>query len=163
MSTNSDLVLLTEYIRSKGLTLSLAESCTGGWISKMITSLPGASEYYMGCAVTYSNEAKERILGVSHDTLVAHGAVSEETAKEMAHGARKVFGTDIAAAVTGIAGPGGGSEEKPVGLVHIAATDGINTVSSVNRFGGDREEVRASSVAAAVRDLLKLMEIENAL
>lgn len=163
MSTNSDLVLLTEYIRSKGLTLSLAESCTGGWISKMITSLPGASEYYMGCAVTYSNEAKERILGVSHDTLVAHGAVSEETAKEMAHGARKVFGTDIAAAVTGIAGPGGGSEEKPVGLIHIAATDGINTVSSVNRFGGDREEVRASSVAAAVRDLLKLMEIENAL
>ena len=75
----------------------MAESCTGGWISQIITARPGASEFYLGCAVTYSNEAKENILGVSHETLLAHGAVSEETAKEMALGSKKVFGSDIAA------------------------------------------------------------------
>ena len=143
--------------------ISFAESCTGGWISQMVTSRPGASDYYLGGAVVYSNKAKEDILGVSHETLLAHGAVSEETAKEMAAGARRVFGSDIAASVTGIAGPGGATEEKPVGLVCIAATDGVNTVSSVNRFGGDRKAVREASVAAAVRDLLRLLEIENGL
>ena len=163
MSTDGDLVILAEYLRAKGRTLALAESCTGGWISQLVTSRPGSSEYYLGCAVTYSNKAKEEILGVSHQTLLDHGAVSEETAKEMAHGARRVFGSDIAASVTGIAGPGGATEEKPVGLVCIAATDGVNTVTSVNRFGGDRTMVREASVAAAIRDILKLLEIENAL
>ena len=163
MSTDGDLVLIAEYLRSKGKTLALAESCTGGLISQLITSRPGASEFYLGCAVTYSNQAKERILGVSHDTLMEHGAVSEETAKEMAAGARRVFGSDIAASVTGIAGPGGATDEKPVGMVCIAATDGINTVSSINRFGGDRDMVRASSVAAAARAIMKILEIENGL
>ena len=163
MSTDGDLVLIAEYLRSKGKTLALAESCTGGLISQLITSRPGASEFYLGCAVTYSNQAKEQILGVSHDTLIEHGAVSEETAKEMAAGARRVFGSDIAASVTGIAGPGGATDEKPVGMVCIAATDGINTVSSINRFGGDRDMVRASSVAAAARAIMKILEIENGL
>ena len=163
MSTDGDLVLIAEYLRSKGKTLALAESCTGGLISQLITSRPGASEFYLGCAVTYSNQAKEEILGVSHDTLMEHGAVSEETAKEMAAGARRVFGSDIAASVTGIAGPGGATDEKPVGMVCIAATDGVNTVSSINRFGGDRDMVRASSVAAAARAIMKILEIENGL
>jgi PncC family amidohydrolase len=163
MSTDGDLVLIAEYLRSKGKTLALAESCTGGLISQLITSRPGASEFYLGCAVTYSNQAKEQILGVSHDTLMEHGAVSEETAKEMAAGARRVFGSDIAASVTGIAGPGGATDEKPVGMVCIAATDGVNTVSSINRFGGDRDMVRASSVAAAARAIMKILEIENGL
>ena len=163
MSTDGDVSLISDYLRAKGLTLSLAESCTGGWISQIITSRPGASEFYLGCAVTYSNEAKENILGVSHDTLLAYGAVSEETAKEMAFGAKRAVGSDIAAAVTGIAGPGGATDEKPVGLVCIAVTDGKDTVSSINRFDGDRTEVRASSVAAVLRDILRLLEIENAL
>ena len=163
MSTDGDLVLIAEYLRAKGKTLALAESCTGGLISQLITSRPGASEFYLGCAVTYSNQAKEQILGVSHDTLMEHGAVSEETAKEMATGARRVFGSDIAASVTGIAGPGGATDEKPVGMVCIAATDGVNTVSSINRFGGDRDMVRASSVAAAARAIMKILEIENGL
>lgn len=163
MSTDGDLVLIAEYLRSKGKTLALAESCTGGLISQLITSRPGASEFYLGCAVTYSNQAKEQILGVSHETLMEHGAVSEETAKEMAAGARRVFGSDIAASVTGIAGPGGATDEKPVGMVCIAATDGVNTVSSINRFGGDRDMVRASSVAAAARAIMKILEIENGL
>jgi PncC family amidohydrolase len=163
MSTDGDLVLIAEYLRAKGKTLALAESCTGGLISQLITSRPGASEFYLGCAVTYSNQAKEQILGVSHDTLMEHGAVSEETAKEMAAGARRVFGSDIAASVTGIAGPGGATDEKPVGMVCIAATDGVNTVSSINRFGGDRDMVRASSVAAAARAIMKILEIENGL
>ena len=161
MNTDGDLFVLSECLRSSGRTLALAESCTGGWISQLVTSRPGASEYFLGCAVTYSNEAKENILGVSHDTLMKYGAVSEETAKEMAKGALRVFGSDIAAAVTGIAGPGGATDEKPVGMVCIAATDGVNTVSSVNRFGGDRTMVREASVAAAIRDLLRLLEIEN--
>ncbi len=163
MSTDGDLVLIAEYLRSKGKTLALAESCTGGLISQLITSRPGASEFYLGCEVTYSNQAKEQILGVSHETLMEHGAVSEETAKEMAAGARRVFGSDIAASVTGIAGPGGATDEKPVGMVCIAATDGVNTVSSINRFGGDRDMVRASSVAAAARAIMKILEIENGL
>ena len=163
MSTDGDLVLIAEYLRSKGKTLALAESCTGGLISQLITSRPGASEFYLGCAVTYSNQAKEEILGVSHETLMEHGAVSEETAKEMAAGARRAFGSDIAASVTGIAGPGGATDEKPVGMVCIAATDGVNTVSSINRFGGDRDMVRASSVAAAARAIMKILEIENGL
>lgn len=163
MSSIDELVIFTEYLRAKGLTLSLAESCTGGWLSKIITSMPGASEYYAGCAVTYSNEAKERILGVSHDTLVKHGAVSEETAIEMAKGARKAFGTDFAVSITGIAGPGGGSEEKPVGLVYIAATDGTETVTSANRFSGERDDVRSSSVYAAILCLLELAGIGNEL
>ena len=163
MNTDGDLFVLSECLRSSGRTLALAESCTGGWISQLVTSRPGASEYFLGCAVTYSNEAKEKILGVSHDTLMKYGAVSEETAKEMAAGARRVFGSDIAASVTGIAGPGGATDEKPVGMVCIAATDGVNTVSSINRFGGDRDMVRASSLAVAARAIMKILEIENGL
>ncbi len=137
---------LHELMISRGLTLSLAESCTGGSIASIITDIPGSSAYFMGSAVTYSNEAKTSILGVSSDTLMGFGAVSRETAVEMALGASKVFDSDIAASVTGIAGPDGGSEEKPVGTVWMTVTDGSRCVSSVSHFDGDRSEIRSQSV-----------------
>ncbi len=137
---------LHDLMISRGLTLSLAESCTGGSIASIITDIPGSSAYFMGSAVTYSNEAKTSILGVSPDTLMGFGAVSRETAVEMALGASKVFDSDIAASVTGIAGPDGGSDEKPVGTVWMTVTDGSRCVSSVSHFDGDRSEIRSQSV-----------------
>jgi nicotinamide-nucleotide amidase len=104
----------------KKLTLSLAESCTGGLIGHRLTDVPGSSDYFRGGVVAYSNEAKEKLLNVRHETLSDFGAVSPETAIEMARGARRAFGTDIALSVTGIAGPGGGLPGKPVGLVYIS-------------------------------------------
>ena len=125
-----------------GLKLSLAESCTGGMIGCKITSVSGASAFFMGSAVTYSNESKEKILGVSHKSLMDHGAVSEAVAKEMAEGSLKVYGSDIAASVTGIAGPDGGTPEKPVGTVWMAVTDGKKTVAYENHFEGSRDDIR---------------------
>lgn len=125
-----------------GLKLSLAESCTGGMIGCKITSVSGASSFFLGSAVTYSNESKEKILGVSHKSLMDHGAVSEAVAKEMAEGSLKVYGSDIAASVTGIAGPDGGTSEKPVGTVWMAVTDGKRTVAYENHFQGSRDEIR---------------------
>ena len=125
-----------------GLKLSLAESCTGGMIGCKITSVSGASAFFMGSAVTYSNESKEKILGVSHKSLMDHGAVSEAVAKEMAEGSLKVYGSDIAASVTGIAGPDGGTPEKPVGTVWMAVTDGKRTIAYENHFEGSRDEIR---------------------
>jgi len=118
-------VTLGLRLNARGRTLALAESCTGGLIGSLITDVPGSSDYFLGSAVTYAYSAKENILGVRHETLLTHGAVSAETAREMAQGARRVFGADIAVSVTGIAGPGGGLPDKPVGLVHIhlSATD----------------------------------------
>jgi len=116
---------LGRLLSARRLTLALAESCTGGLIGSLITDVAGSSDYFLGSAVTYANSAKENILGVRHETLLAHGAVSAQTAAEMAQGARRIFGADLAASVTGIAGPGGGTPGKPVGLVHIhlAAVD----------------------------------------
>lgn len=157
MSLYTDLEVLAGVLESNGLKLALAESCTGGLISSLITDRPGCSSYFMGSAVTYSNEVKVSILGVRESTLIEHGAVSEETAREMAEGALRVYDADVAVAVTGIAGPGGGTDEKPVGLVCIAVTDGNTTVTSINHFPGDRRQVREATVAAAVRDLLRLL------
>jgi PncC family amidohydrolase len=130
-----DLVLVTEgralaarlgqVLLAQGKTLALAESCTGGLTASLITDIAGSSAYFLGSAVTYSYEAKEQVLGVAHATLLAHGAVSPETAGEMARAARRLFGADLALSVTGIAGPGGATPEKPVGLVciHLSAHD----------------------------------------
>ena len=115
--------LLTE----RNLTLATAESCTGGFIANRITNVPGASEVFLGGVVAYSNEAKKKFLGVRPETLSRHGAVSEAVAREMAEGARKKFGADFAIAVTGIAGPSGGTKAKPVGTVFIALADGSGT------------------------------------
>jgi len=154
----SEALQLIDVLRSKGIRMSAAESCTGGMIGCMMTSIPGSSDVFLGSAVTYSNESKERILGVSHHTLVDHGAVSEETAREMAKGAIDVYGSDVSLAVTGIAGPGGATPEKPIGLVYIAVADGPRTVVSRNIFEGDRQEVRKQTAVEALKLLKELAE-----
>ena len=157
MTSDTDVFALIHILRGKGLRISFAESCTGGMAGEIVTSIPGVSDVFLGSAVTYSNESKEAILGVSHDTIMEHGAVSEECAREMALGSLKAYGSDIAVAVTGIAGPDGATPEKPVGLVYIAATDGKDFVTSANRFFGDRKEIRLASVYAMFRDAVTLI------
>lgn len=141
-----------------GKTVSVAESCTGGLIGASITDVPGSSEVFLGGIVSYSNDAKESVLGVGHGTLMEHGAVSEQTAREMVLGATRLFGSDYAVAVTGIAGPGGATETKPVGLVYIAVADGPRTVITRNVFGGDRHTVRGSTVREACSLLIDMIE-----
>jgi PncC family amidohydrolase len=127
-------------------TLALAESCTGGFIANQITNIPGASRIFKGGVVAYSNEVKEQILGVSAETLRKHGAVSKEVAAEMADGARKEFGADYAVAVTGIAGPTGGTKDKPTGTVFMAVADesGVVVERKLNRYSREKfKEVTA--------------------
>ena len=119
MSNALEVVIGGLLVKHK-LTLATAESCTGGLIGHRLTEVPGSSQYFLGGIIAYSNEIKERVLGVSHATLEQHGAVSPETAIEMARGARRVLQTDIAVSATGIAGPGGGTADKPIGLTYIA-------------------------------------------
>ena len=146
-------------LKKKGKTLATAESCTGGLIGATITAVPGVSECYGFGVVTYANEAKEKLLGVSHHTLETVGAVSPETAKEMAEGALKLSDADVAVAVTGIAGPGGGSAEKPVGLVYIGIASREKEPKAIrNIFAGDRDEVRASTVKKALELVLEELQ-----
>ena len=140
-------------VRSRGYRLGLAESCTGGLISHILTRHP-ASDYLVGGAVTYANSAKTRLLGVAEDTLRGHGAVSAEVAAEMAEGVRRVCECDVGLSVTGIAGPTGGSQEKPVGLVYWAVAHPGGTVVRNKVFQGEREEVQLAA-AYAVLDLLR--------
>lgn len=158
MMPRSEAEQLIEALRSKGLRMSAAESCTGGMIGCMMTSVPGSSDVFLGTAVTYSNDAKERILGVKHQTLMDHGAVSMETASEMAKGSVEVYESDVAVAVTGIAGPGGATPEKPVGLVYIAVADGPRTVVTKNLFQGDRQSIRNQTAVEAIKLLIELVE-----
>jgi len=135
-------------------TLALAESCTGGFIANGITNVPGAAEIFPGGIIAYSNGVKEKFLGVRHETLKKHGAVSEAVAREMAEGARERFGADFAIAVTGIAGPGGGTKGKPVGTVFIAlASDsGTVVVRKLNCF--ERERFKKATANQALELLL---------
>lgn len=145
----------------KNITLATAESCTGGSLGKIITSVAGASSIYGYGFITYSNEAKESLLGVSHETLQKHGAVSAQTACEMAAGARMKAKSDIAVSVTGIAGPGGGTPEKPVGLIYIAIADENGAEYRKLNLSGSRDEVRAqtcSEVFKLIADKLKIIE-----
>ena len=143
---------------SKGLKLSLAESCTGGMIASEITDLSGSSEFFLGSAVTYSNESKESILGVSRSSLIEFGAVSEAVAKEMSLGSLKVYGSDIAGSVTGIAGPNGGTPQKPVGTVWMAVTDGKRTVAYENHFEGSRKDIREQTVRVLIEHLIEFVQ-----
>ncbi|MBQ2763837.1 MAG: CinA family protein [Firmicutes bacterium] len=147
MMQNREIV---EKLIERGIVVATAESCTGGLISSTITDVPGSSAIFGYGMVTYSNEAKMKILGVKEDTLKQFGAVSKETAYEMAEGLKKVSSADVSISVTGIAGPGGGSEEKPVGLVYmgIATNEGIFTKK--NLFNGDRDEIRKQTVHTAL-------------
>lgn len=136
-------------LRERNQTLSTAESCTGGYLSHLVTSVPGSSDYYTGSVIAYSNAVKEQFLGVEHQTLLRHGAVSEETVIGMATGARERFGTDYALAVSGIAGPDGGTREKPVGLVWIALAHTSGVITKKHLFGEHRgRNIRRAALAA---------------
>jgi nicotinamide-nucleotide amidase len=149
---------LGERLRVRGWMLATAESCTGGWVGQLLTSLAGSSAWYERGFITYANAAKQEMLGVPADTLETFGAVSEETASAMATGALKHSHAQAALAISGIAGPGGGTPQKPVGLVCYgwALEDGT-TMSSTCRLDGDREEIRSRAVAAALRGLIDLV------
>jgi len=151
-------VIVGHMLAERKLKLATAESCTGGLVGHRLTNVPGSSGYLEGGVIAYSYEAKERLLGVHHDTLYEHGAVSAETALEMARGARKALGADIGIAVTGIAGPGGGLPGKPVGLVYIALS--ARTVERVEHFvwDSDREGNKAYSAEAALAMLKEFLE-----
>ncbi|MDJ0794654.1 MAG: nicotinamide-nucleotide amidohydrolase family protein [Woeseiaceae bacterium] len=142
--------------------VATAESCTGGWIAKSITDVPGSSAVFGYGIVSYSNGAKESMLGVSNATIEEHGAVSEAVVNEMAKGALRLSGADIAVAVSGVAGPDGGTEEKPVGTVWFAwaVRDGSDALIDVNceQFSGDRELVRELTVAHALQGILERIE-----
>ena len=145
-----------KLLKRRGWTLAAAESCTGGQVSDRITAVAGSSEYFKGAAVVYSNELKMKLLGVKKTTLIRHGAVSQECAVEMADGARKRLGADCAVAITGIAGPGGGSKEKPVGLVYISVSvKGRPAVFKRFNFVGSRDLIKSYSSANAL-ELLRV-------
>jgi nicotinamide-nucleotide amidase len=142
-------------LQAKSARLAVAESCTGGWIAKALTDPPGSSAWFVCGFVTYANAAKISLLGVSEATLAGQGAVSEDVAEQMATGARLASGAEIALAVTGIAGPGGGSADKPVGTVCFAwAGPGVQLLSTTRQFDGDRDAIRRQSVIAALEGTL---------
>jgi len=137
-------------LRQKGLTLGIVESATGGLISHLITNVPGSSDYYKGSVTAYSNEAKIKIIGVKEDTINKYGAVSHQVAEEMAQGGRKILATDICLADTGIAGPGGATPGKPVGLFYIGLSHQAGTYSRKHNFQGSREQNKHSAAEAAL-------------
>lgn len=163
MVINEDATLeeaIGKMLQSRGKTLSLAESCTGGYISHLVTSIAGSSSYYLGGVVSYDNSIKENMLGVSARTLETNGAVSEETVIEMANGVRATMNTDYAIAVSGIMGPGGGTEAKPVGTVWIAAAGGEKTVTRKFNFRFDRKR-NIEMTATNALNMLRLAILEN--
>jgi nicotinamide-nucleotide amidase len=145
-----------------GLTLATAESCTGGLIGDLLTEVPGASDYYLGGVISYSDSVKERQLGVDADTLAAHGAVSAETALAMAHGVRARFGASIGVAVTGIAGPAGGTAAKPVGLTYVCVADERGDAVRRHVWHGDRSDNKLHSARAALQLLLERIDAPDA-
>ena len=164
MASDTDLyklaVRLGHHLTGTTRRLVSAESCTGGWIGKVITDVPGSSSWYLGGAITYSNELKRSLLGVNAETLTTHGAVSDATVLEMAAGALDRLGGDIAVAVSGIAGPEGGMPGKPVGTVWIGWAwrhgQAVHTLSRLKIIDGDREKVRRRTIWAALNGVLEL-------
>ncbi|MCD7929257.1 MAG: CinA family protein [Clostridiales bacterium] len=146
-------------LKAHGLTVSTAESCTGGMIAAALTDLGGSSAVFVGGVVSYWTELKHKILGVSQETLDAYGAVSPQTAREMAEGVRALTGSDLALSVTGVAGPDRDERDNPVGLVYLALTDGeTTTVHQPANLGSTREEIRRGAVEAALELLLDYFE-----
>jgi len=149
---------LGECLKAKGLKLASAESCTGGWLAKIITDIPGSSAWFTGSVVSYSNEAKQSLLGVNADTLAEFGAVSGDAVLEMSDGLFARTNADVAVSVSGIAGPDGGSEDKPVGLVWLSWGKRDKSVfANPFNFDGDREDVRKQSIKQALNNLLDLL------
>lgn len=164
--TDDELVVLAERLRaacvSRGLSLATAESCTGGLVAHAITEVAGSSAYFRGGFVTYADEAKGDLLGVPAELLAAHGAVSAQVARAMAEGARARLGADVAVAVTGIAGPDGGTAEKPVGLTYvaIAAAGGVDVRR--HHWAGDRHANKLDSAAAALELVMERLDSTQA-
>ncbi len=164
MANEDDLFKLAvqvgHHLANTGRQLVSAESCTGGWVGKVLTDIPGSSGWYLGGVVAYSNELKQSLLRVSSETLAVHGAVSDATVREMSCGALESCGGQIALAVSGIAGPSGEQPGKPVGTVWFAWAwrhgQAIHTNARLKLFSGDREEVRRRSVAMALSGVLEL-------
>ncbi len=148
---------LKAVLERNHLLLATAESCTGGWVAKAVTDLPGSSRIFDRGFVTYSNQAKREMLGVRSETLERFGAVSRQTVAEMAEGAVSRSAADIAVSISGIAGPGGGSAEKPVGTVWFGWRYHDQTLTRLHRFEGDRNEVRLQAVATALEGLIALV------
>jgi len=144
-------------LEAQGKKIATAESCTGGWVAMALTAIPGSSGWFERGYVTYSNAAKREDLGVAEETLRRHGAVSEEVAREMAAGALERARAQVALAITGVAGPSGGTKDKPVGLVCFAWALGSKITSQTRRFDGDRESVRRQSVLHALERVLELL------
>jgi len=158
----SPAALLGRTLEARGLTIATAESCTGGLVGVWLTDIPGSSDYYLGGVVAYSNEAKRLLLGVEPATLAEHGAVSASVARAMADGVRRSLGADLGISLTGIAGPGGGSPAKPVGLVFIglARTEGVSATRHL--FHGDRGTVRTAAAEAALVCVLRSLNDDPA-
>ena len=151
---------LGQQLQERGWTLGVAESCTGGLLGHALTNIPGSSRYFLGGIVAYANPIKHRLLRVEQKTIERHGAVSQETALEMARGARSVLAVDIAAAITGVAGPGGGTAEKPVGTVWIAVSHASGERARLFHLPGNRGQVKQGSVLAALEMLIEALEGE---
>jgi nicotinamide-nucleotide amidase len=161
-TTEQELKDLAEELgvcmKDKGVKLASAESCTGGWIAKIITDIPGSSEWFTGSVVCYSNESKVSLLGVRENTLTEFGAVSGDTVMEMVDGLFAHTDADVAVGVSGIAGPDGGTEDKPVGLVWLSwGKRGKQVYAKPFNFEGDREEIRKQSIAQSLNNLLDLL------
>jgi len=159
---DSELVALAtragDRLKRSGALLVAAESCTGGWIGQAVTAVAGSSDWFERGFVTYSNEAKVEMLGVRAETIARHGAVSEQTAREMAAGALAHSRGTLAVAVTGVAGPGGGSDAKPVGMVCFAWARGAEVRAETRRFGGDRDRVRRQAVICALEGVVQWLD-----
>jgi len=151
---------LGEKLRDRKLTLAVAESCTGGLLGSRLTDVAGSSEYFLGGVIAYQNEVKESLLHVPHEVIAAHGAVSAQTVEAMASGCRELFKCDIAASITGIAGPGGGTVEKPVGLTYIGLTTSRGVISRHFRWKGSRMQNKESSVRVAIEMILSALKLE---
>lgn len=149
---------LCKMMRARGLKLAAAESCTGGLVADRITNIPGASEYFIGGVVAYAYEAKVNLLGVSWAALQSHGAVSEEVAREMARGARKIFETDIAVSISGVAGPGGGTPEKPIGFTWFGLSTKNGEWARNFIWDGDRIKNKQLSSQAALQFIVDYLE-----
>src|SRR6185295_9670322 len=149
---------IAQRLRARGAIIVTAESCTGGWVAQELTAIAGSSAWFDRGFVTYSNDAKQDMLGVRAETLKKYGAVSEETAREMAQGALSRARGTVALAVTGVAGPGGGSPTKPVGMVCFAWASARSTRSDTQQFSGDRESVRRQSVIHALEGVLRHLD-----
>ena len=159
--SSSKEIRLGRLLIENGLWLAVAESCTGGMLGHLITNVPGSSSYFKGGVIAYANEIKMGILGVTTETLDSYGAVSEQTVLEMAKGVRDVFRADIGISVSGIAGPDGGTEEKPVGTVWIGlSTSGYDLAESCS-FSGDRERIKQQAAQSAIEIAIRYLSEEK--